>query len=385
MADVFDIRDLTFALEPALGLPELEEIWTDLVSRSNCSFFLTWDWIGTWLATTGAKPLLFSARDGDKIVALALFVPTRNRRHGFVRTNSLMLHQIGDPHFDMITIEHNGILADRGYSARILEACLTFLKQARLPKTGFKRWDEIHLGGITADTLGDQRAGLKLLEQNRKASWIVDLESLRQSGKAYLDTLSSNSRYQVRRAMRLYEASGPLSVTRAASVSQAFEYFEELKELHQRYWQSRGQPGGFANEFFVRFHRSLIQRGVEKGTVDLLRVVAGGQIIGQVYNFVHQGVVYAYQTGFNYDEDAKLKPGLVSHVLCIERDLREGARVYDFMAGDHRYKSSLGIPGPDMLSVVLQRRSPVILIEEILRRSRRTLSGSKARAAGVGH
>ena len=82
--------------------------------------------------------------------------------------------------------------------------------------------------------------------------------------------------------------------------------------------------------------------------MELLRVSAGADIIGYVYNLVYRGHVYAYQTGILYESNPRLKPGLVSHCLCIERHLEEGSDVYDFMAGDARYKASLGEPGPDM-------------------------------------
>ena len=70
---------------------------------------------------------------------------------------------------------------------------------------------------------------------------------------------------------------------------------------------------------------------------------------------VYRRQVYAYQSGFLFEADAKLKPGLVSHVLCIEDHLQNGMALYDFMAGDARYKSSLGQPGPDMRYVLVQR------------------------------
>ena len=49
---------------------------------------------------------------------------------------------------------------------------------------------------------------------------------------------------------------------------------------------------------------------------------------------------------------------------------REGDRVYDFMAGENRYKSNLGSPGPDMHYVVLQRPTLPIRLEIALRSMR---------------
>ena len=145
-------------------------------------------------------------------------------------------------------------------------------------------------------------------------------------------------------------------------------YFAEFKQLHQAYWVQRGTPGGFSNRHFESFHQILLQTCLERGAVEIFRVSAGSRLIGQVYNFVYRGRVYAYQTGFSYEDNSKAKPGLVSHYLCMQQHLEEGASMYDFMAGDSRYKRTFGVPGPDMAHYVFQRRTATRVTEAVLRR-----------------
>ena len=90
-------------------------------------------------------------------------------------------------------------------------------------------------------------------------------------------------------------------------------------------------------------------------------------MIGYLYNLIYRRQVYSYQSGFLFEDDPKLKPGLVSHCLCIEMHEREGNAVYDFMAGENRYKSNLGSPGPDMHYVVLRRPTAANRLEAGLR------------------
>ena len=68
-----------------------------------------------------------------------------------------------------------------------------------------------------------------------------------------------------------------------------------------------------------------------------------------------------------YDSDRRLKPGLVTHTLCIEDHLNGTANVYDFMAGDNRYKTSLGEPGPTIVSFVAEKAHPLLQVENCLR------------------
>ncbi len=300
-------------------------------------------------------------------MALALFVPVHQRRHVLIGAAQLMLHQAGDPDLDSITIEHNNLLLDRSCAEAARAACVAFLtSQGRAGQGGVGqdpvetglRWDELYLGGVSSPEafrpVADA-AGLMVSYTNYSRSWAVELGPIRENGQSYLEGLRSNTRYQIRRAMRLYERRGQLTATPAASVAEAMDYFTHMKELHQRYWTGRGFRGSFASPFFERFHRALLTACLPQGTVELVRVSAGDVPIGYVYNLVHQGWVCAYQTGFVYEADAKLKPGLVSHYLCIMRHLELGSHRYDFLAGGDRYKASLARSGPDIGTMVLQR------------------------------
>ena len=366
-ATEFDPRDLTVAIEPAGAPGDLETLWRDLEQRADSPFFLSWHWIGPWLALSGATPLRLTVRHGRLAVGLALLQPARLQRHYVIRPHALLLHQTGDAAQDCITIEYNGLLADRRFADAVSRAALAHLERDA-------RWDELHLAGVTAAAVPATRHGaVTPWLRARAPSWRVDLDALRREGRPYLATLGANTRYQIRHAMRLYERRGPLSLTPARTVAEALQFFDGLKELHQRSWRARHKPGSFAHPFFERFHRALIAGGIPDGYVELVRVAAGEEAIGYVYNFVHRGHVYNYQTGFAYERDAKLKPGLVSHALCIERHLESGARVYDFLAGDQRFKRNLGTPGPEMVDLVLQRASPMLAAERALRQAKAAL------------
>ena len=95
-------------------------------------------------------------------------------------------------------------------------------------------------------------------------------------------------------------------------------------------------------EIFRRFHAELITRAMPRGEVELLRICAGGAVVGYLYNFLWRGWSLAYQSGFAYpDGDSHRKPGLTCHHLAINRHFARDGLGYDLLAGEGRYKSSL--------------------------------------------
>jgi CelD/BcsL family acetyltransferase involved in cellulose biosynthesis len=360
---------LRFTLRTDLDTAGLAPLWRELERRAEPPMFLSWHWIGCWLAETGISPVVLEGRAGGELVLLGALCPWDRRGALPMTVSGLLLHTTGDEAQDVITIEYNGFLTDRAWAGRADAAALRFLIGG--VEAGGRRRDELHLRNIIADTDFDPAtlpAGVVARELFRKPSWHVDLDALRAAGTPYLDSLSANTRQQLRRAMRQYERHGPLTARRAADVPEAMAFLAEMKRLHQIYWTGKGEPGAFAYPFFERFERRLIETGLAAGAVELVRVCCGGEPIGYLQNLVGSRRVLSYQSGIDYSRDPKLKPGLVCHVLCIELHLREGAAVYDFMAGAARYKASLGTPGPDLIYRVLERPTVKLRLERGLRR-----------------
>ena len=363
---------IDFAIQTDLTWDALQVLWRDLEARADPPVFLSWNWIGCWLQETALRPPILVGRQGEVPVLLGALVPSRRARVGPIAIRGARLHTTGDDEQDVITIEYNGFLVDRALGEAAEDSAIAFLMQSG--RIGGHACDELMLRNVGRD-YARAGAGISLLHTLiwRKPSFRVDLDAIRATGGGYLDGLSANSRQQIRRSMRLYEKSGPLHLSRARDVAEAMAFLAGLKELHQPYWIGRGERGAFAYPFFERFQHRLIADCFDRGMIELARVSRGEVSIGYLYNLRYRRCVYAYQSGFLFEPDAKLKPGLVSHAMCIEAHLREGMALYDFMAGNSRYKSSLGQPGPDMRYEMLQRPTKLIRLENGLRRLRHRL------------
>ena len=293
---------------------------------------------------------------------------SKQSRHGFVNSRTLHLNETGRPEFDRLTIEHNSLLSAAGDEAAVLRTAAAFL--ARQPG-----WDECCLSGLddpVEAALEEAATAHRLWYRQRwtKAFHFIDLNRVRHAGGDYLESLSANTRYQLRRAMKGYAALGALVCQRAASASEALAWFDDLARLHQVHWAARDEPGAFSSDFTRSFHTALIERAWPLGGVSLLRVSAGPELLGYVYNFEHGGTAYNYQSGHVAAASNKLKPGLVVHALAVQEALQRGLGTYDLLMGGDHFKPSLCHASGRMSWSVLQQPRLVLGLENRLRVAR---------------
>jgi CelD/BcsL family acetyltransferase involved in cellulose biosynthesis len=310
-------RDIS--LTHVTDLASLAGRWRALEAVAEGGFFRGWCFVSRQAARFDA-PHLLAMTGGGQDLGLALL----NRRGG-----RFYLNETGDAARDAIYVEHNGVLLRPG-AEECLAAALGVVCQ-----TG-----PLVLSGVDAAHRAAARAAGMMVEDKAQSAPAIELDRLE---GAYLASLSANTRAQVRRAMRLCGAG--LALTRAPDGPAALAWFDEMVDLHTRSWRKRGRPGAFTDPGIVAFHKDLLVAAVPEGQADLLRIATDGAPVGYLYNFVHQGRVYCYQSGFAAAADERMKPGLVSHALAVEHYRAKGMRVYDMLAGPARYKLSLAPSG----------------------------------------
>jgi CelD/BcsL family acetyltransferase involved in cellulose biosynthesis len=187
---------------------------------------------------------------------------------------------------------------------------------------------------ILADALGRY-------DVSEQPARYVAFAPLREKSRDYLGTLSSKTRWHIRRTQRSFEETGgACTVQLAQNVEEGLGMLRQLAELHQTRWEARGSAGCFNSAKFTRFHTMLIQQHFDR--VMLFRLQAGAQIVGLLYCFRYEGWVYYYQSGFCYSLGKRTSPGLLTVYSVIAACLaREELKGFDFMAGDTEYKRSL--------------------------------------------
>lgn len=356
---------VVFRREALPPLSVLEGEWRALETAGHPSFFTSWQWIGTLLAVVppASRPQLLRGTAKGKTVALALLgAHQTRRRYGLVRSRGLYINETGDPRFDSLTIEHNGILAAASCEPLIGDELLAWFADRH------DEADELHVSGslLRLPTEMLRRYGLECNHIEVK-SYSVELGRLEETAAGLHAMLSANSRQQLRRALRYFERFGPLSLKEAVTVGEALAFFAAMKTFHCASWERRGRSHSFTGQFFEPFHRLLIERTLAEGGVQLLRASAGDRVIGYLYNFRLGNRIYAYQSGFD-DADRRERPGFVTHALAIRHAFESGAQVYDFMAGRNRLKESFATRCEPMMWHVVQQPRLAFRLEGLAQR-----------------
>lgn len=351
------------------ALPPREALareWRALEKRARTSFFVSWSWIGPWLSTLPdhIKPQLVRAVRCDQLMGLAVVVnaPIRGLPLPFGR--AAWLHATGQPMLDGITIEHNGFLVDAEDAQAVRDSMLHFLMDESRP---WRRVNMPLLNGASSPALPEPNTRLapsRLI----KPCWIVDLGKTRAHANGHFGLLGANVRASVRRTLRACELLGPLQLDEARDIETARRYLASMLRLHERRWKALDTPSAFATPFTQRFHDALLTEAFDRGEVQVLRVRAGERDLGFLYNFVHDGRVSFYQSGFDYELlDGRFSPGLATLALGIEHNARLGHAVFDFLGGAAQYKQALATDCEELLTCVVDRRSWLYETESRLR------------------
>jgi hypothetical protein len=341
-----DASPYRVAITDQVDIPQLKKDWLSIEQYQELPFFLTWEWIECWLMSYKPRLILVKALTNDSLVAIGLFTLSTEHRHKFIDSRQLRLNQIGDRLQDQIWMEYNDFIADPDHQIKAVNTCLKAM-------FSLTNWDEIILSMMSqprAEEILKSIPGAYRTLIN--PSFRVNLDSLKQQKTPYLRSLSANTRHQIKRSVRLYEKQyGKISMQHASDMDQAIDLFHEAGIFHIHRWDD----SGYNNPLFMRFHENLIRSTFDKGLVKLIKIKAGGTSIAILYFHIVNKNVYFYLHGLHYDDNSKLKPGLVAHSLTTQYFLDQNMCIYDYMGGYSQYKVQLGQRSNDLVSVVIQR------------------------------
>lgn len=348
---------LEYCFCTSINIAHLQSEWTQLHRQAQASFFLSWQWVSTWLETFKPEALLLRVTQGEKLVGLGLFSSRQFKKFKFLPCQKVCLLQMGDEQQDQIWIEHNAVLCAPSFRNQIHSELADQFIQSNIA------WDVLVFSGVQQDIYEklEQNKNTFARELWRAPTYSVDLKGVKKKHPSYIASLSRNTRYQINRAIKGWKTHGELKLESAKEWPQCEEFYNFAAQQHQKKWGEK--QSGFYNPYFCQFHQALIKNSWPSQCIDLLALTLNGQPIAVLYNFVMYKTVYFYLSGIDYNHDSKLKPGLVIHALAIQNYMDLGYDSYDFLGGAAQYKQSLGAATEDIAGIEIMRKTTVSLLE----------------------
>lgn len=325
---------ISISISKAASRAAIAPLWMELERQCDpVRLSVRWTWVSTWLDTFGdIVPHWFAIATDQGIPVGACLItcmgpwPLRNRGMGIIQIGTS-----SEPIGHGIATEYNDILVKTSYRAAFARELLRTIRKEFLPLA-------IRFPAFAEEDFQDLLHADPRLRRTQARCPIFELDRAREQGVEPIALLRSSVRSRLRRSARALQ---PVETEWATDVDQANDILDELVTLHQERWTNAGRRGAFSSDRFLAFHRALIPKLLHDDRVILFRVRHGAQTVGCLYSFIENGSVLFYQSGIAQFQDNKARPGLTTHLLCMEQCLDRGFDTYNFLAGDHRYKDEL--------------------------------------------
>jgi CelD/BcsL family acetyltransferase involved in cellulose biosynthesis len=316
---------------------QLAEDWQTLQSQAECDFFMSWHWIGNWLAQAPKNYFVLEARQEGILVGLAVLFINKPLKLKCIPISELWLNKTGQPKFDQIWIEYNDFLTLKSDRKEIRKAMLMAITEQQ------KSWQQFNIGLSDDEVIAQSAETLNLLQTNITISkgYKVNFEALQETSSDYSTVPSKNTLRQIKRSESLLREKGELIFQIAQDKSTKQHYLNEISALHIKKWQETEEGSGFSNPNFVEFHKNLLFGAFSSEHTELCQLSLDGKTLGYLYNFRWQSKTYFYLSALETFADNRIKVGLLLHYLMIQVCIERGDTSYDFLCGDARYKNSL--------------------------------------------
>lgn len=313
----------------------LREPWEELDRVcGNRSLFMSWQWQRLWWTHYGAERQLhiFVARDERRLLGV-LPMYQETRRSGPVQLSRLRTIGSGgdtapddlDPllypsHEQQIAAEFARALGQASSPWHIV-SCPDLN-----PEAPFTR-------ALVAVSVAAPRT---LLRQSTRA---IVCDALPEKWEEYVHDLGAHRRKGLRRKLRKFEADGGEVIWHRGAVA-VDAGFDNLAALHKMRWSGRASEYAFSSDQYLAFHRALMHRLDELGSLRLMELRMQGRAIAMRYGYRLGETFFDLQSGFD-PKFADYSPGELCISYCIEHAIGEGCSRFDMLRGDYEHKRAL--------------------------------------------
>jgi hypothetical protein len=325
-----------------------------------------------WLAQKKLTPkncLCVEVMSGEQTFGLALLGVKTKRVLWGLNINQFFLHKSGNIKEDQTWIEHNTFLVHKDYEQLLADEIAQELAK-------IEHIDDIKIGLSSPHFINTLKlAGFNLKTELSSPGYLANLSGYTTLDD-YLASLSKNTRSHIKRSIRLLNEQSPLQLVLATNATEKSTVLKNIADLHRIKWRSTVYGSGFDNPCFYNFHKGLIQDEHSAQNCRLYTLYQDDIALGHVYLLTQGDQWSFYLSALNFNQDNRIKVGLVIHSLIIEQAIKQGIVVYDFLAGEAQYKNSLSNAPPYEQNIYcFYRNKPLLLLRERLRKCKRIIFG----------
>ncbi len=362
--------------------------WQELLSRTAApEFFRSWPWMQAWWEIFGneddRQPFLIGVRDGRTLVGMAPFLLRTAAGLGPVKVRRLEFMGSGENESDEVCSDFLDLYAAKGYEDQVAAAIWQRMLAER------PRWDEASFRNILDHSLlsryllpmaRDYGCGLHRRPSGERF-W-VDLSG--GDFNAYVDGLSKKKKKRIFYYRRRLEKEGGFTERRLQDRGEIPRFLQEIARLNRLRQGQKGMASAWQSERFRQFHALAAPRLWDLGLLDLRLWERDGQSVAALYNFLYDGTIYYYQSGFDTEAFGNVSPGLVTISHVIEWGFANKQRRYDFLVGaEGSYKEDYACQTEVASDLVLYNQTGYGQLLRAARGVRTFLSEARLRAQAV--
>ncbi|HLV87855.1 MAG TPA: GNAT family N-acetyltransferase [Candidatus Sulfotelmatobacter sp.] len=320
--------------ETLADVESLRPCWDELLREfPGATTFSSWEWLAPWWGAFGQGRQLMMLEFLDEhsdLVGLAPLCVEKCRVIGFMQLRVLRFWGDGSGDSDNLDFP-----VRVGYENEVAAAMLHYLSEES------SRWDYCELNTMPeGSAVGNcltwhlhQRAWLFYHHQQTGSAI-----SLPESWEEYRAQLSSKERGKVNYRNNLLERKYQVRYYRCENEGELGVCLDILFTLHQKRWQSAGEPGSFGSAARRKFYAEMAALLLERGCLEFWVLDLNDSPVATQFGFCFDRTFFSLQEGYDplFSVDSV---GYVLRAHVIRHLIAAGVRRYDFLAGEAESKA----------------------------------------------
>jgi CelD/BcsL family acetyltransferase involved in cellulose biosynthesis len=230
--------------------------------------------------------------------------------------------------------DYQDFIVEPGKENDFFDALLSDLQQNGVDTLDLKhvRPDSLVLNELSV-IAGENKYSLEKIQED--VSFEMELPS---AFDAYLDSLNTKQRHEVRRKLRRLTGEGNIVYH---FVNQEPELSRALETFFKMFVESREDKAAFLTDKMKLYFRAVVKAMAANGLLRLGVLELDQKPIAEIMCFEYNKCLYLYNSGYD-PQYVGLSAGVLSKVLAIKDCIDRGINKFDFLKGAEPYKAHIG-------------------------------------------